>query len=156
MNLLNKYIPDYTFNEYHHLYINAGQADCFKAAKSIDLSKSGITKFLLILRGLPTEDLSISGFLKNMRFTIIEEKLRDEFLIDASQPGIIIFWNFHFKSISASKTLVSTETRILCFNKKLKKRFSLYWFFIKPFSGLIRLKMLKLIKKEAEKIKSIN
>ena len=152
MSIINQYIPEFTYNEYHQLYINTCQADCFKATKSIDLSKSLITKFLLMMRGLPTKDLSMSGFLKNMCFEIIEENYYDEFLIDASQPGITIFWNFRFSSISANKTLVSTETRILCLNKSVQRRFRVYWFFIKPFSGLIRLEILKLIKKKSEQL----
>lgn len=151
MNLINKYIPEYSFNEYHQVFINKDKSKCFYVTKSVDLSKSPIITILLKLRGLPTKDLTLSGFLKNMCFSLIEEKQNEEFVIDASQPGLQIFWNFGFKAVSESKTLVSTETRILCENKKVKNRFSIYWFFIKPFSGLIRLKMLDLIKKEAEK-----
>jgi hypothetical protein len=69
-------------------------------------------------------------------------------LIDASQPGLKIFWNFYFKSVSDNETVVSTETRILCLSAKVKRRFSVYWFFVRPFNGLIRLEILRLIKKK--------
>ncbi len=101
-------------------------------------------------RGLPASDLTLQGFLKNICFIYLEEDLYKEFVIDASQPNLKIFWNFYFKQIAENKTLVSTETRIQCLTKKSKFRFSLYWLFVKPFSGLIRLEMLRLIKKEAE------
>lgn len=148
--LLDKYLPGYTYNEIHKTLINATVQDCFAAAKQLDMSKSFITKTLMRLRGLPAKDLTMQGFLKNICFKYVEEIPDEEFVIDATQPGIKIFWNFYFKEIEQNKTLVITETRILCLTKRSKFRFSIYWFFIKPFSGIIRLEMLRLIKKKAE------
>ena len=102
------------------------------------------------LRGLPVKDLTLQGFIKNIRFTYLEENLYEEFVIDASKPLIRIIWNFHFQETEKNKTQVSTETRILCLNKTSKFIFSIYWFFVKPFSGIIRREMLRLIKKKVE------
>ena len=147
--LIDKYLPEHTYNEYHEKVIHAPVEECFSAAKNLDMSRSFITKTLMKLRGLPTKDLALQGFIKNICFTYLEEEPNKEFVIDASQPGLKIFWNFYFKE-AGDKTVVSTETRILCLTKKSKSRFSLYWFFVKPFSGIIRLEMLRLIKKQAE------
>ncbi|MDQ6609125.1 MAG: hypothetical protein M3Y85_04825 [Bacteroidota bacterium] len=149
-SLIDKYLPEYTFNEYHQTVINASDEECFVAAKQLDTGNSLITKTLLKLRGLPTRDLRFPQFLKNMCFTYLEEDPYREFVIDASQHNIKIIWNFYFAKLSENKTLVSTETRILCLTKKSKTRFSIYWFFIKPFSGITRKEMLRLIKKKAE------
>lgn len=149
-NLLDKYLPEYSYNEIHKTLVNATVEECFIATKSLDLSKSFITTLLLRLRGLPAADLTLHGFLKKICFTYVEEDKFKEFVIDASQPNLKIFWNFYFKKIEENKTLVSTETRILCLTNRSKSRFSLYWFFIRPFSGLTRLEMLRLIKKKAE------
>jgi len=146
--LIDKYLSHYTYNENHHTIIKAGAKDCFLTAKELDMSGSWITKILMKLRGLPTTDLKLQGFLQNICFIYIEEDPYKEFVIDASQPGLKIFWNFYFKSVSADETVVSTETRILCLNAKTKRRFSVYWFFVRPFSGLIRLEVLRLIKKK--------
>ncbi len=148
--LINKYLPRYTYNEYHKIPVNGSVKDCFLVAKNLDMSGSFIIKTLMKLRGLPVKDLTLQGFLKNIRFTYIEEKLYDEFVIDASQRHIKIIWNFYFKKAEKNKTLVSTETRILCLNKRSKFFFSIYWLFVKPFSGIIRNEMLRLIKKEVE------
>ena len=145
--LINKYIPHYTFHEYHHTRIKATAKECFLTAKHLDMTGSWITKILMKLRGLPTNDLTLPGFLNNVCFTYLEEDLYKEFLIDASQPGLKIYWNFYFKSLSPNETVVSTETRILCLSKKAKRLFSIYWFFVRPFSELIRLEMLRLIKR---------
>ncbi len=148
--LIDKYLPDYTYNECHKKIINASAQSCFIATKNLDMSKSFITATLMKLRGLPTEDLTMPGFLKNVCFVYLEEDPYKEFVIDASQQNIKIFWNFYFREIDKNKTLVSTETRILCSTKRSKFLFSLYWLFIKPFSGIIRIEMLRLIKKKAE------
>lgn len=148
--LIDKYLPEYTFNEVHKTLANASIKDCFVAAKHLDMSKSFITKTLIRLRGLPIHDLTLQGFITNICFTYLDEEPYKEFVIDASQHNIKIIWNFYFDKVSENKTFVSTETRILCLTKKSKTRFSIYWFFIKPFSGLIRIEMLRLIKKKAE------
>ena len=148
--LIDKYLPAYTYKEYHKRLMNASAKKCFLATKNLDLSKSFITKKLMKLRGLPIKDLRLQGFIKNICFKYLEEEVFKEFVIDASQNNTIIIWNFYFKEISENKTLVSTETRILCLSKTSKLWFSLYWFFIKPFSGIIRMEMLRLIKKRAE------
>jgi hypothetical protein len=146
--LLDKYLLHYTYHEHHHTIVKASAKKCFLTAKELDMSGSWITKTLMKLRGLPTKDLKLQGFLQNICFTYIEEDPFKEFVIDASQPGLKIFWNFYFKPVSEHVTVVSTETRILCLSPKAKRRFSLYWFFVRPFSGLIRLEILRLIKKK--------
>ena len=57
--------------------------------------------------------------------------------------AVINFW----VTDELSNQFVSTETRVWCGNK-MKKKFRLYWFFIKPFSGLVRKMMLYQIKKQ--------
>ncbi len=85
-----------------------------------------------------------------MCFIYLEENPFKEFVIDASKQNLKMMWNFYFKEVAENKTLVSTETRVSCLTKKSKMLFSLYWFFIKPFSGIIRMEMLRLIKQKAE------
>lgn len=58
-------------------------------------------------------------------------------------------WNFVIKPDGGS-SLLSTETRIRCFGPHARKRFSAYWFFVRPFSGWIRILMLRKIRKAAE------
>ncbi|HUS01538.1 MAG TPA: hypothetical protein VMY77_07420 [Chitinophagaceae bacterium] len=148
--LIDKYLPGYTYNECHEKLIKASAEKCFIAAKNLDMRESFTTKTLMKLRGLPAKDLTLPGFIKNMCFTYLEEQPFKEFVIDASQRSTKIIWNFYFKKIENDRTLVSTETRILCQTKRSKILFSVYWFFVKPFSGITRHEMLRLIKKKAE------
>ena len=151
MGLIDKYLPAFTYNEYHKKVINASAKKSFEVTKNLDMSRSFITRTLMRLRGLPARDLTLQGFIKNICFNYVEEDLYKEFVIDASQRNIKIFWNFYFKKVSENETIVSTETRILCLIKRSKLLFSFYWFFVKLFSGITRIEMLRLIKQDAEK-----
>ena len=148
-SLIDKYLKNYQYNARYEKTINAPAKDCFLAAKNLDISPSFITRTLLRLRGLPYKDATLQDFIKSMCFTYLEESPYQEFIIDASQSGITIYWNFTFQEISPGQTTVGTETRIYCPNKKAKRKFSVYWFFVKPFSGLIRKEFLRMIEQKA-------
>lgn len=59
-------------------------------------------------------------------------------------------WNFYIEQENSDKLILSTETRNLCYGYGAKIPFFLYWAVIRPFSGWIRLEMLRIIKKLAE------
>jgi hypothetical protein len=59
-------------------------------------------------------------------------------------------WNFNLISTSATTTRLSTETRVRIFGRSTKWKFRLYWLFVGPFSGIIRIAMLRQIKRKAE------
>ncbi len=59
-------------------------------------------------------------------------------------------WNFSVDETNDS-TYLTTETRIKCLDTESRKSFGFYWTFIRPFSGLTRVEMLKTIKRKAEK-----
>ena len=61
-------------------------------------------------------------------------------------------WNFAVRPLVGAKTVLSTETRVRCVDPAGRLRFRIYWAFIRPFSGLIRLVMLRAIKRAAEKV----
>jgi len=59
-------------------------------------------------------------------------------------------WNFRFRIESGACTVLSTETRIKCFGRAALWKFRLYWSLISPFSGLIRMAMLRDVRVKAE------
>ena len=59
-------------------------------------------------------------------------------------------WNFHLLPQPDGSTVLSTETRVQCMDDSARKQFRRYWFFVKPFSGLIRKEMLRTIKRRVE------
>lgn len=169
LKLIDKYLPEYTFSEYHSTEVNSPVEMVYACAKNFDMSKSKLIKLLFTIRGLPTQRMNLQGFLADMKFTALEERVPQEYLAgfwlkkkiepipdyeafisNSISARIKVVWNFQCEEQSADNTQLSTETRILCVNPKTKFSFGLYWLVIRPFSGMIRKKMLQIIKKEAE------
>jgi hypothetical protein len=59
-------------------------------------------------------------------------------------------WNFQVESGGDRRTIFSTETRVICGDAISRRKFRAYWFFVGPFSGLIRRLMLKAVKRQCE------
>jgi hypothetical protein len=59
-------------------------------------------------------------------------------------------WNFSIKEDKPGRTILSTETRVVCGDDASRRKFRAYWFFVRPLSGLIRRLMLKSVSKAAE------
>lgn len=170
MSLLNKYLSKYDYKETHSIDINATPSECYQQTFEIDLAQSRIISFLFKLRGMPFSKTKFRDFTNEVKFTLLEENEPIEFLYGfwansnvewVTNKEIFIngakgyrfqsVWNFKFEDLDNDKCKISTETRVKCLTKSTKFFFSIYWFFIKPFSGLIRKEMLRLIKKEIEK-----
>jgi hypothetical protein len=72
-----------------------------------------------------------------------------------NEPGAAqAAWNFEVRPLVGDRTVLTTETRVRCVDPSSRWRFRLYWAFIRPFSGLIRLLMLRAIKRTAERTAS--
>jgi hypothetical protein len=56
-------------------------------------------------------------------------------------------WNFSIKESNTGQTILSTETRVVCGDDDSRRKFHCYWFLVRPFSGLIRLLMLRAVKR---------
>lgn len=167
--LLKYYLPDYDFNEVHTIIINQPSEKVYSLIKSLDLSSEWVIKALFKLRGLPVSEFTLSGLVKQMNFAWLDEKENEELLIGCwgnNKPERIpdpetfrtdnkkfvrkIAWNFLLEPLGPATCRVTTETRILHFATKAKIVFGFYWFLVRPFSGLIRIIMLKQLKKRAE------
>ena len=59
-------------------------------------------------------------------------------------------WNFYLTP-DGDQTIMSTETRVLCYGKSERFLFRCYWTLIGFFSGLIRKEMLQMIKRNSER-----
>jgi len=60
-------------------------------------------------------------------------------------------WNLRIEPAGLSRVRLTTTTRIYCPNARVQILFACYWAVIRPFSGLIRRVMLRLIRRTAEK-----
>ena len=59
-------------------------------------------------------------------------------------------WNFSVSEPAPGQTLLKTETRVTCGDRGSRRKFLAYWLVVRPFSGLIRLIMLKSVRKVVE------
>ena len=131
--LIDKYLPRYTFSEFHETVVNSPIDNVYDVAKNVDLSKSKIITFLFKVRGLPTKRLHLQSFIDDIGFTNLEENYPYERLIgfwargkiekipsyedfsnNAIGPWLKVVWNFRFVKREENITNVSTETRVLC------------------------------------------
>ncbi|MBT8351009.1 MAG: hypothetical protein KJO26_07230 [Deltaproteobacteria bacterium] len=169
--LIDKYLPRFSFNEYHEIVVNSSALKIYEAAKDFDMSKSKLITSLFKLRGLPTNRMNLQGFISDIGFTNIEENIPKEYLIgfwarnkiapiseyddfinNSISARLRVVWNFHVENLNSTQTKLSTETRIWCINKITKVTFGIYWIIIKPFSGAIRKRMLQIIKQDSEAV----
>ncbi len=125
-----------------------------------------------MLRGMPKEVYSIEHLTK-MGFSKLEEEpgkevlfgmvtdnpmfntcqlniSSKEFLQKSDDTIIKAVINFKVQDVSNSRHIISTETRVWCGSKAMKSKFKYYWFFIKPFSQLIRKSMLQQLKMQIQ------
>ncbi len=74
---------------------------------------------------------------------------RDDFNEKVAAGFARAVWNFSTASAGV-RTILRTETRVTCGDPASRRKFRLYWFIVRPFSGLIRLIMLNIVRRAAE------
>lgn len=169
--LIDEFLPDYHFEERHSICIQANAKAVYAAARDTDFSESKIVQVLLTLRGMSASALSLRN-LNYSKFRILGERPAKEFLIglagrfwtpwgdlqdvdadnfrDFNKEGYAkAVWNFSIEETPDGSHL-RTETRIKCIGNSSRRYFGLYWTFVQPFSGWIRMEMLRAIKRNAE------
>ncbi|MBI1815043.1 MAG: hypothetical protein HYR72_08705 [Deltaproteobacteria bacterium] len=77
------------------------------------------------------------------------EPFRSEYFSDPLPPGLAkAVWNFTVDQTAPGQpVIVSTETRVVCADVASQRKFAVYWSLIRPFSGLIRIIMLRAIQR---------
>lgn len=169
--LIDEFLPEYDFDEKHDIKIRARAAAVYAAINEVDFSESPIVRWLLRIRGMSGEGVTMRT-LRKSRFETLAEIANRELLIglagrfwtpcgDLQKIDAGNFrafdkkgyakaaWNFSVDE-SDGETNLKTETRIKCLDTASRRSFGFYWTFIQPFSGLIRMEMLRTIKRRAE------
>lgn len=59
-------------------------------------------------------------------------------------------WNFTVGEAPNGRTMLRTETRVICGDDASRRKFLAYWLIVRPFSGLIRLIMLRSVRRACE------
>ena len=166
--LLDRLMPHCDFFERHAITIRATPERVYETCRTSHLARSRVVKLLLAMRGMksgrqqfpppgfalladdpPREYvLGIEGPFWNPRCKLREVNA-ETFTSPVSGNVARGAWNFLIEPDGAV-TRLSTETRVLCSDES-RWKFRLYWMLIRPFSGLIRIMMLRTIRKDAER-----
>jgi hypothetical protein len=168
--LIDHLLPHCDFSERHEIDIRATPERVYDAVRTAELAKNPVVKLLLGLRGMrrpghtafpppgfhllgddrPREVvLGLEGPFWKPNCKLREDVSRETFATAVPANTARAAWNFFIEPNGATTRLV-TETRVLC-GDAARKRFRAYWTFIRPFSGLIRILMLRAIRDEAER-----
>lgn len=173
--LIDEFLDVYDFSERHETKIRASRERVYAAVNTAELTDSWIIWGLFALRGLGWSNRAKKLTLREMTgsgFAILGEKPNEEILLglagkfwtptgqlqkidsgnfrEFNEKGFAkAVWNFSLDE-TGGETLLKTETRIRCLDEESRQSFALYWTLIKPFSGLIRTEMLRIIKEKAE------
>ena len=170
--LSDRFLPEYDFIETHEILINASATHIYSKLRTLNLGQSAVISWLLRLRGFRIPFFSIAEF-ERFGFATLAEVPNEEWLMGLvgqfwrptgnmqaiSAENFAQFqrrgfaksvWSFHLSSASGNRTLVTTETRVLCLDGNSRRWFRLYWLLIAPFSAWIRRAMLQLLKEESE------
>ena len=174
MMLIDEFLPDFDFIEKHDTTVRGSTADVYRVVDEVDFGESWLIRSLFWLRGLPTEDIRLSNMSASRFETLAEtpnrelllgivgkfwkpsgelKKIDSESFKDFHESGFAkAVWNFAVEETDG-ETLITTETRIKCLDEDSRRSFGFYWMFIRPFSGLIRMEMLRLVKQRAESVR---
>jgi hypothetical protein len=148
--LLDAAMPEFHFRERHGMVVDASPERVFAALEQLDLSRSATIRWLFRLRGLEWRDLRLQRLIEDMHMTrsrSADERLfTGEERIGSARLGLA--WNFTVRDGNAGERIVSTETRVHCSTLWLRAVFAGYWMVIRPFSGWIRLIMLRLLRED--------
>lgn len=167
---LDRILPQFHFTERHWTTVRAPPVKVFDAIEAVDLADSTIAKTLMaiwriparaFLRNLTNRPMSTADFILLHRAPphdlvrgLVSGVARrtwssDEYLSYVG-PGFKLAWGFSVRVIGNGVCRVDTETRVLCCDSKTKRWFTMYWLIIRPWSGLIRRDLLRLIRRRAE------
>ncbi len=170
---LDELLPEFDVESSHAVKVEASIETTYDAARYVDLSRSWTIRALFRLRGLPVSALSIDG-LQHLHFKSLIDERPDRLVLglvgqfwtpsghlldfDPAQfrqlhpPGFAkATWSFDIEALSPDACRLSTVTRVHCIDSTARQSFLRYWRFVGPFSGLIRRRMLHLLKASAEK-----
>lgn len=175
-DVLNNLLPEYQFSEHHTNVVLGKPERVFEAVEAMDLSDSTIARVLMRLWRIPAKlvmgkkapdrSMTVDDFLPLERVppTDLARGLiggknapKDKSEIDSDAfrafdaPGCIkLVWAFWLTDLGDDRVRVDTETRVYCTDKKTLRGFTVYWCIIRPWSGLIRMRLLASIKRDAE------
>ncbi len=157
MKSLDAFLPAYEFSTRHEVSVVVDPALAERALREVTFKEVPLVRGLLLARGLG---------LRRAEETVLASMVpRATVLEDVPGEGLILtlsgrFWRLRGRGAEAPATAVmdvralpgslATVTRVHVPDAVSRRKFSHYWHFVRPFSGLIRMLVLRAAKRRAE------
>ena len=155
MKALDDFMPRYEFRQRHRVAVAAPPERVDKALRELTLADVPLVRALFALRGLP----------RRGRVVDVLAGL-GQVLEDVPGEGLVLavrgqFWHARggddgsaaaeaVADFRIGRDGLSTETRVHVEDPAARRRFRRYWLLVRPFSGLIRIRLLRAAKRRAE------
>jgi len=159
MKSLDAFLPAYEFSTQHAVAVAVDPVRTDRALREVTFKEVPLVRVLLLARGLGlrrAEDTVLASMVP--RATILE---------DVPGEGVVLtlsgqFWRLRGRGPEAPATAVidfrslpgrlATETRVHVPDPVSRRKFGHYWRIVRPFSGLIRMVVLRAAKRRAEAV----
>ena len=155
MKTLDELMPQYEFSERHSVRVAAPPERVDRALRELTLAEVPSVQALFALRGLPRRGRVLDVIAGLGRV-----------LDDVPGEGIVLgvpgqLWRLcggddrgeaaeAVADFRVERDRLSTETRVHVGDRAARRKFRRYWLVVRPFSGLIRLRVLRAAKRRAE------
>ena len=157
MKSLDTFLPAYEFSTRHSVSVAAEPGRADRALREVKFKEVPLVRALLLARGLGlrrAEDTVLGMMVP--RATILEDVPGEGLVLTLSGQ----FWRLRGRGPEAPATAVIdfralpgslvTETRVHIPDPVSRRKFGHYWRIVRPFSGLIRIGVLRAAKRRAE------
>lgn len=177
--LIDAQLPAFDFVEHHALHLPVTQREAWLALSTANLATWPVKFLMTLrgmMRIGRKSGTALASELTLERatsfgFRVLEQRAPEEIVLglvgqfwkpagsitpfdpldfrSLEKPGFAkAAWNFELTEADGG-IILSTETRVLCSDAASRKSFGRYWRFVAPFSGLIRVMMLRAVRREA-------
>jgi hypothetical protein len=157
MKSLDAFLPTYDFSTRHAVAVAVDPVRADRALREVTFKEVPLVRALLLARGLG---------LRKAEGTVVGAMVpRATVLEDVPGEGVVLtlsgqFWRLRGRGPEAPATAVidfralpgslATETRVHVPDPVSRRKFERYWRIVRPFSGLIRMVVLRAAKRRAE------
>jgi len=159
MKSLDTFLPVYEFSTRHEVPVTCDPSRADRALRDVTFKEVPLVRGLLLARGLG---------LRSATDTVLSTMApRAAVLEDVPGEGVILtltgqFWRLRGRGPEAPATAVidfravpgslATETRVHVPDPVSRRKFARYWRVVRPFSGVIRMGVLRAAKRRAEAV----
>lgn len=178
--LMDRYLPEYQFEEHHHRLISGAPGDVLDTAQVVASEPDPLINRLIAVREFPARLMHRLGRANQLPsrpfgfedFTLLErdgdrevayglagrfwqaayglKKLDNASEFDAVQDLPKLVLNFTITPLQDGLCELSTTTRVWCPDPPSQRNFTPYWYAIRPVSGWIRKRLLSRIAAHAK------